>query len=189
MARIFISYSHRNMRFKDQFVNWFKANHPDHIIRDDTHLKGGEDWWPQVLQEVATCDVFVYLVSNKSLKSNYCRQEFAQAVNQGKRILPILIHANINWKLAGEIAPLLRKIQWVDLSKGLESASGMVLLDRSLTYLLAGGDKPKETSGTFNTADVNAGFANVGGKVIVKDDLIVNYTTPPDNDPEWYRDP
>jgi formylglycine-generating enzyme required for sulfatase activity len=189
MARIFISYSHRNMQFKDQFVNWFKANHPDHIIRDDTHLKGGQDWWPKVLQEVATCDVFVYLVSNKSLKSNYCRQEFAQAVNQGKRILPILIHGNVDWKLAGEIAPLLRRIQWVDLSKGMGNVPAMLLLDRSLTYLLAGGEKPKEASGTFDVRDVNAGFANVGGKVIIKDDLIVNYTTPPDNDPEWYRDP
>jgi formylglycine-generating enzyme required for sulfatase activity len=190
MARIFISYSHRNMTFKNQFVAWLRQHYPDHVVRDDTHLRGGENWWPKVLQEVATCDVFIFLVSNKSLKSNFCRQEFAQAVNQGKRILPILIHGNINWSLAGEIGPLLKQIQWVNLSKGINDASGVVLLYSSLQNLFAGGDKPKETSGTFNVADVNAGFANVGGKVFVKDDLIINYPTPPqNNDPVWYRDP
>ena len=59
-------------------------------------LHGGEKWWKRILQEIDRCEVFVFLISNRSLQSKACEAELRYAIEQGKKLLPVMIHRNAN---------------------------------------------------------------------------------------------
>jgi molecular chaperone DnaK len=58
----------------------------------DIKLLPGQDWKAILLKEIHRCDAFVYTLSPDSISSEWCQWEFAQAVENNKPIIPILIH-------------------------------------------------------------------------------------------------
>jgi hypothetical protein len=91
--RIFISYK-RN-REPDQSLARALETHlsrADHdVFRDETGIHSGTEWARRIQQSIATCDMFVSLVSNDSLESGWVLNEIDFARKRGKAILPILI--------------------------------------------------------------------------------------------------
>jgi hypothetical protein len=43
----------------------------------DTELRGGQDWWEEVLRRIANSDVFIAVISRAALTSTACRREYA----------------------------------------------------------------------------------------------------------------
>lgn len=58
---------------------------------DKTDLVGGDSWWPEILKQIRTCDVFVFAVSANSLESDPCSAEFEYARALHRPILPVEI--------------------------------------------------------------------------------------------------
>lgn len=58
---------------------------------DKKDLVGGESWWPAILKQIRTCDVFVFAVSANSLESDPCNAEFDYARSLQRPILPVKI--------------------------------------------------------------------------------------------------
>ena len=46
----------------------------------DSRLYGGQDWWDEILHQIELCDVFLYVLSNRSIRSKACETELAYAV-------------------------------------------------------------------------------------------------------------
>jgi TIR domain/Thioredoxin len=57
----------------------------------DLDLQGGETWWAEILARIRACTVFVFAVSEHSLKSEPCRAELTYASALGLPVLPVQI--------------------------------------------------------------------------------------------------
>ena len=97
--RLFISYARRDATaVNDLHRDLARASH--HVWFDQK-LEGGRRWWDEVLEQIRTCELFVFVLSPESLKSKACRAELAYAAVLGRPILPVLA-GTVNMDLAPE---------------------------------------------------------------------------------------
>jgi streptogramin lyase len=59
----------------------------------DLDLGGGESWWVSILEQIRECTVFVFALSDNSLRSKPCRAELEYARSLGVPMLPVQIGA------------------------------------------------------------------------------------------------
>ncbi len=57
----------------------------------DQDLGGGDTWWAEILQQIRECAVFVFALSDSSLRSKPCRAELEYAQALGLPVLPVQI--------------------------------------------------------------------------------------------------
>ncbi len=86
---LFISYSSHDRDRLDNLVSALRRAR-DEVWFDD-ELGGGEMWWQMILDHIRGCDVFVFAMSDDSLKSKACRAELNYAQALGKPVLPVQI--------------------------------------------------------------------------------------------------
>ena len=84
----------------------------------DSTLRGGQNWWREVLDQIARCDVLVCALSEASLSSVACHRERAWAVDLGKPILPVALQ-----RVTQALPRELSSIQIVDYSTPSEDAA------------------------------------------------------------------
>lgn len=89
MRKLFISYARENRRDVDQLVAHLGTLGYDTWA--DTSLRGGQEWWAEILRRIADCDVFIAIISGDALDSTACRNEFDWAVALGKSVLPVAV--------------------------------------------------------------------------------------------------
>jgi hypothetical protein len=111
MSSIFICYSRVDQPITEQLTMLLRKAY-SHVWYDD-NLHGGEEWWSEILKEIAACKHFILLMSDASINSDWCQKELAEAVRLGKHILPVLVRARTN------IPDELGKIQHIDMSSGI----------------------------------------------------------------------
>lgn len=161
MARIFISYSRADRPFLNKLLPYVHNLCGSDSVWFDADIPGGADWWKMILSEIGKCDLFIYLISNESLESPYCQDEFREALRLNKPFLPIVVRrlkptypGNLPSDLAGE----LRRIQYVDLSNGLEDTLGHdKTLYNAMRHLLG---QSKETKSAFLQQDSEVIFTS-----------------------------
>ncbi len=138
MARIFISYSRADRQFVDEFVPLLRKVYGNDSVWFDDDIHGGSDWWLMILSEVANCELFVYLASNDSLTSPYCQAEFREALRLHKQILPIIVRPKTDYPgdMPDDLATVLRRTQYVDMSKGFKDPRVNASLYAAMNRLL-----------------------------------------------------
>jgi internalin A len=107
---VFISYSHKDERLKDELEMRLKVfQAAGHIgqVWTDRMLEAGELWDSRIKDEVTRADVVLLLLSNAALTSNYIRTiEMKTALGRhrdGKaRVVPIVLE-RCNWDLFEEL--------------------------------------------------------------------------------------
>jgi hypothetical protein len=134
MPRIFISYSRDDRAFVDGLVPLLRELYGYDNVWFDEVLRGGQDWWDEILRQIRRCDIFCYLLSDDSLQSRYCRAELEEALRLKKHILPAKVEAQ-----AGPLPQDLRRIHIVDLSGGISDARALSKLYAAIDRL----DKPR----------------------------------------------
>lgn len=117
MPRLFISYSRVDRPFVDDFVPLVRDVWGYENVWFDDNLHGGQIWWEEILSQIAACDIFVYLLTNDSVTSEYCQAEYKEAQRLQKQILPVQIRARTN------IPEDLKRIHFVDMSAGIKPQS------------------------------------------------------------------
>jgi|GEM_PF-865983 len=133
MARLFISYSRADKLFIEQLVPLLKKVFPHHEIWWDDDLTGGEDWWERILSEIGDCDLFMYLLSNDSLTSEYCQNEFREALRLRKLCVPVIIRPKTDMKNApADLSSELSRRNWVDMSGGFKDSDANAGLFRAI---------------------------------------------------------
>lgn len=117
MARIFISYSRADQRDVEQFIGYLPDKYK-HQVWYDKHLKAGQEWWKLIQDQIGIAEVFIYLISNESLQSEYCQKEFRSAVHLKKNIIPVIMRrCNLDYA-PDDIRGKLQNIHWVDMQNG-----------------------------------------------------------------------
>jgi hypothetical protein len=88
-ARIFISYSRKDMAFADKLEAALKARGFQPLI-DRTEIYAFEDWWKRVEALIRRADTVVFVLSPDAVASEVALQEVARAASLNKRFAPIV---------------------------------------------------------------------------------------------------
>jgi hypothetical protein len=112
VASIFVSYARESETAVQNLAADVESL--DHKVWVDHDLKGGREWWDQILAHIRDCQVFMMTLSPESLASAACKREYNYAAELGKPILPILIAEGISLQT---LPSRLSQIQYVDYRK------------------------------------------------------------------------
>ena len=86
---VFISYSRDDLEFADQLDASLQLGGFETTI-DRRGMSGGEDWKARLGALIRDADTVVFALSPSSARSDICVWEVAEAVQLGKRIIPVL---------------------------------------------------------------------------------------------------
>ena len=156
MPQLFVSYAHKDEAFTKKFIevvqNRYK-NDPAVRVWYDRNLTGGVDWWKEIMRQLGKTDIFIYLMSQTALNSEYCQAEFREAYRLRKQIITVQVDANLDID-----NDQLSAIQYVDLTHGLDHAE----------------DRPQEgcLARTRRADDADELTAFDGERHVVDDDVV-----------------
>ncbi|MFN0147970.1 MAG: toll/interleukin-1 receptor domain-containing protein [Dehalococcoidia bacterium] len=128
MTSVFISYSRANAARVEVLARDIKSL--GHETWLDQDLSGGQRWWDRILQEIRTCDAFVFALSAEAIDSHACLSEFRYAAALGKPVLPVLVEQNVSDSL---MPRELSEVQRIDYTN--EDKAAFAALNRGLSSL------------------------------------------------------
>jgi hypothetical protein len=88
-ARIFISYSRKDMAFVDRLEAALRARHFEPLI-DRTEIYAFEDWWKRIEALISHADTVVFVLSPDAVISDVALKEIGHAASLNKRFAPII---------------------------------------------------------------------------------------------------
>lgn len=111
--RVFISYSHHDDAAKDQLVLKLKVLQTAGLVEFwlDRDLTAGEEWNRGIREELESMDVFILLVSDHAMTSDYInRVEITRALERREEgnaeVVPVILH-RCQWKACGRLNHLI----------------------------------------------------------------------------------
>ena len=88
-ARIFISYSRKDLAFADRLEAALKAR-GFQVLIDREEIYAFEDWWKRIEALIGGADTVVFVISPEAVKSNVALKEVTYAASLNKRFAPII---------------------------------------------------------------------------------------------------
>jgi WD40 repeat protein len=108
MAKVFISYSRKDIEFAKKLADKLQENGLDFWV-DWEGIPPTVDWMRQIEKGIEEADTFVFILSPDSVISKVCKEEIEYAVKNGKRLIPIVAR-----DVKGEEAPpALAHLNWL----------------------------------------------------------------------------
>jgi hypothetical protein len=102
--RVFISYSHRDSRYRNELMKHLTPLHREGLLAawHDKKISGGEDWQAQISEHLLGADIILLLVSADFLDSDYCyRSEMKAALRRHEageaRVIPVIVR-DVDWR-------------------------------------------------------------------------------------------
>ncbi len=68
----------------------------------DQDLRAGQDWWATILSTIESCEVCLFMISEKAVQSPYCMEELRYALARNRLVLPYVMDA-ISYTIPSEI--------------------------------------------------------------------------------------
>lgn len=90
MASLFISYSRKDIEVARRLTEAFNGQGLDFWI-DWEGIPPTVDWWKEIEKGIEEADIFLFLISPDSTKSQVCKQELEHAAKNGKRLIPVVV--------------------------------------------------------------------------------------------------
>ena len=88
-AKIFISYSRRDLAFVDRLDAGLRAHGFEPLI-DRGEIYAFEDWWDRIKTLIIKADTIVFVLSPDAVASEICAKEVDYAVSLSKRFAPVV---------------------------------------------------------------------------------------------------
>ena len=107
-ARIFISYSRKDMAFADRLEAALRARGFEPLI-DRTEIYAFEDWWKRIEGLIGRADTVVFVLSPDAVASEVALKEVAHATSLNKRFAPIVCRRTDD----GAVPEALRRLNFV----------------------------------------------------------------------------
>lgn len=93
MGHIFISYSRKDEQYVNKLVEALENEGFDVWI--DRELLTGDTWIQVINHKIDTCDAFVIVMTENSKESTWVRREVLYAIQEGKKIFPLLLQGKL----------------------------------------------------------------------------------------------
>lgn len=152
LPEIFISYKSEDSNFRNDLTEVLRRAY-NHVWSDD-RLQAGDKWWNTILENINQADIFIYLLSEASAKSLYCRAELAEAIRLNKYIIPLKIQE------ATLIPNYIADWQVKDVSQGIKDPESLITIFSALIR--------KQPVTTVKPVWENAVYANTDNSITVK---------------------
>jgi WD40 repeat protein len=130
MTRVFISYSRKDKPFTAKFTGTLNKSDLETWI-DWEDIPATADWLDQIHTGIEQSDGFLFLLSPDSIASDICRREVDHAVQNAKRLIPIVVR-DVD---ANKVHPALAKVNWIycreqdDFDSAIEKTSKAIRTD------------------------------------------------------------
>lgn len=108
MSDVFISYSRKDIAFARLVHSVLKENGFDTWI-DWQDIPPSADWMAEVYEAIEAANTFIFIISETSVASEVCGREIEHAVQNNKRLIPIVIQ-DID---PSKVQPALRALNWI----------------------------------------------------------------------------
>lgn len=108
MNELFLSYARENKAFVQKLYSALgRADHESWV--DWEGIPPSAEWRQQISSAIEAAQAFIFVISPDSVVSEICRQELAQAVDNNKRLIPVV------YQDVGEtqVPEALGKLNWV----------------------------------------------------------------------------
>ena len=89
-AKVFISYSRKDMAFADRLEAALKAR-GFQVLIDRAEIYAFEDWWKRIQALIAQADTVIFLLSPGAVASPVCAKEVTFAASLNKRFAPTVL--------------------------------------------------------------------------------------------------
>lgn len=96
--RVFISYSHKDEKWKDRFVEQLGVLEKEKLLEvwEDRQIGAGDDWKERIQEALDSCDIAVLLISASFLGSNFILKEEVEKLlrrrkEEGVWVIPLII--------------------------------------------------------------------------------------------------
>jgi TIR domain len=119
-AKVFISYSRKDIAFADRLEAALKARGFEPLI-DRTEIYAFEEWWSRIEALIARADTVVFVLSPDSVASEVALKEVEFAASLNKRFAPI-VFCSVQEKLVPEALAKLHFIFFDDAARFEQSA-------------------------------------------------------------------
>ena len=86
---VFVSYSSRDRDAVKSLTQ--DLQDADEVVWMDQRLAGGDTWWRAILEQIRSCDVFIFALSQNSIESKPCQAELKYVQALGLPILPVQV--------------------------------------------------------------------------------------------------
>ncbi len=107
MTQVFLSASEKDNGIKEK-IGKTLMHEGFTIWTNQTDIKTGTAFEKEIQKGIEGADNFVYLISSDTLESQYCRQEFAYAAANNKRIIPLRIQETDDKLIPSQLQELQR---------------------------------------------------------------------------------
>lgn len=130
MAKLFVSYSRKDSVAARKLIESFKSIEQE-VWVDWESIPPAADWLDQIFGGIEQADAFIFMVSPDSIASEVCKVEIGRAVENNKRIIPIVLR-DVNPADAPES---IRKLNWTfireadNFEEGLAKVKTAIELD------------------------------------------------------------
>jgi hypothetical protein len=88
---IFVSYAREDAALAREITDYLYTGTRLGIWFDE-HLTGGQAWWDEILASIRACHLFVFLISDSSLRSEACLRELTYARRLDRQLLPVTVN-------------------------------------------------------------------------------------------------
>jgi hypothetical protein len=116
MSHIFISYAHKDRAFVEALFKPLARVYQN--VWFDRELTGGDVWWERIVKQIKDSDIFLIVLSDMWIRSDWSKREYDEAVSLGKKLLPIRIEDI-------KLPQIVDKLQYVDLLNGELNANNL----------------------------------------------------------------
>ena len=124
MSDVFISYSRKDQGFVKKLFAALENEKREAWV-DWQGIPPTAEWLAEVYAAIDAADAFIFVISPDSAISEICQLEVAHAVQQNKRLIPILLKETEPEKLNESV----RKINWLRMDEESVGSSLPSLLD------------------------------------------------------------
>lgn len=112
MADVFISYSRKDKAFTQKFHDALVGAGKDAWV-DWEGIPLTADWWNEIQRGIEAANAFVFIISPDSVRSEICRDEINYAVQNNKRIIPILHREVLEIADKNLMHPVISSHNWI----------------------------------------------------------------------------
>lgn len=127
MPQVFISYSRKDKEFARRLTDALAMRKLDSWV-DWQDIPPSADWVEEVYKGAETSDVFLFIVSPDSARSEICRRELDFAAKNGKRIIPVVAR-NTN---PGIAPPEVSRLNWIFFREEDDFGQALELLVKAI---------------------------------------------------------
>jgi formylglycine-generating enzyme required for sulfatase activity len=128
--KLFVSYRSTDSTKVDPLVHRLRSLGYQ-VWQDKDSIPAGQDWWEAICEGIVGCDVFIFMLSEESVKSFACQAELSYAHELNLPIIPCVIEGQWTYNAGGKYDIHF----WSDIPQELHESRAQFLFYEGVSFV------------------------------------------------------